>query len=527
MRYRFEDYVLDTDRRELRRGGESVPIAPQVFDLLVHLVRYRDRVVTKEALVAAVWDGRLITDAALTTRLNVVRSAIGDNGREQRLIKTMPRKGFRFVAPVCEEPAVDNPLSTKPLPEAAEPSFPLPEQPSIAVLPFANLSGDPLQDFFGDAIAEEVLTELARLSWLLVIARNSTFAFKGRELDVKQVGHDLGVRYVLLGSVRRFGDRVRIGARLVETTTGVQVWAERFDRKLADVFDVQDDITRAVVTAIAPAIVEAERRRIMRKMPETLVAWEAYQRGVWHMLKQDAEHNQLARGFFQRSVDIDAEYSSGYDGLAWTHLMESSTFSRISIAEGCERSEPLARKAVALDTENAEARARLALTIYLMGDSKAAIAEAEQALRISPNCADAFGVRGAALVFSGQRKEGRASLEHYLRLSPRDPARPIRMAQIAASYYFERDYARAAEMARRAVREFPTVPIAYRWLAAALGQLGRAAEGQEVMQGLRRTSPSSIDMYVKQLPPQYRRVDYNHMMAGLLKAGWDTKDIGA
>jgi adenylate cyclase len=242
VRYRFEDYVLDTNRRELRRGGEVVAVAPQVFDLLAHLVWHRDRVVTKEALVAAIWDGRAITDSALSTRLNVVRGAVGDSGREQRLIKTIPRKGFRFVAPVSEESTTNNnPLSFQSLPETAEPSHPLPEQPSIAVLPDANLSGDSLQDFFGDAIAEEVLTELARLRWLLVIARNSSFAFKDRGLDVKQVGHDLGVCFVLQGSVRRFDDRVRIGTRLVETTTGVQVWAERYDRKLADVFDVADE----------------------------------------------------------------------------------------------------------------------------------------------------------------------------------------------------------------------------------------------------------------------------------------------
>jgi adenylate cyclase len=382
-----------------------------------------------------------------------------------------------------------------------------------------NLSGDPAQDFFGDVIAEEVLTELAHLRWLLVIARNSSFIFRGTTVDVREIGRQLDVRDVLEGSARHSNGRLRVACRLVDARNALQVWSARYDRKFTDVFDVQDEITAAVLAALGPAIIDAERKRIARQAPESLSAWESYQRGVWHMLKQTVDDNRRARQFFQQAITLETDYSPGYDGLAWTHLMESSTFSRISIAEGCKRSEPLARKAVELDPENAEARARLALTVYLTGESRAAIAEAERALSISPNCADACGVRGAALVFSGERKAGRASLERYLRLSPRDPARPIRMAQIAASYYFEENYDRAAQVARRTILEYPTIPIAYRWLAASLGQLGQTAEGAKVIDELSRMCASSIDMYVNRRPPQHRQDDYDHMMEGLAKAG--------
>jgi len=508
VRYRFEDYVLDTGMHELHRNGLIVPAASQVLDLLGYLVQNRSRTVTKDQLVAAVWEGRSISDSALTTRLNVVRRAVGDSGQEQRLIKTLPRKGIRFVGDVYEE---QTPVWYR---EAVSN-----ELPSIAVLPFVNLSGNPAQDFFGDVIAEEVLTELARLRWLLVIARNSSFVFKNMTVDAREIGRQLDVRYLLEGSARHGNGRLCVACRLVDTRSALQLWSARYDRKFTDVFDIQDEISASVVTALVPALIEAERKRIARQPPETLSAWESYQRGVWHMLKQSADDNLRARQFFQQAITLEADFSSGYDGLAWTYLMESSTFSRISIAEGCKRSEPLAFKAVELDPENAEARARLALTVYLTGDYRAAIVEAERALSISPNCADAFGVRGTALIFSGARKEGRASLETYLRLSPRDPARPIRLAQMAASYYFEGNYHRSAQVAREAVQQYPTIPIAYRWLAASLGQLGDATEGAKVIDDLKRTCTSSIDMYVNRLPPQYRQEDHDHMMEGLAKAG--------
>jgi adenylate cyclase len=508
VRYCFEDYALDTARHELRRNSVLLPAAPQALDLLAYLIRHRDRTVTKDQLVAAVWEGWAITDSALTTRLNVVRSVVGDSGREQRLIKTLPRKGFRFVGDVHEEQIVG--WRGDGLPG---------DLPSVAVLPFVSLSSNPAQDFFGDIVAEEVLTALARLRWLLVIARNSSFTYKGAAVDVREVGRQLNVRYVLEGSTQHSNGRVRVACRLVDASTAHQVWSAQYDLKFTDVFAVQDEIKDAIVKALALSIIDAERRRIVRRAPETLGAWESYQRGAWHMLRQSAADNLKARRFFDQAVTLEADYSPGYDGLAWTYLMESSTFGRISIAEGCKRSGPLAYKAVDLDPENAEARARLALTIHLTGDNRAAIAEAERALDISPNCADAYGVLGAARVFSGERKEGRASLERYLRLSPRDPARPIRLSQIAASYYFEKDYRSAAEVARQTVRQFPTIHFAYRWLAASLGQLGHHTEGANVIDELRRKCASSVDMHGNRLPPHYHQADYDHIREGLAKAG--------
>jgi TolB-like protein len=224
LRYLFEEYAFDTDRRELHRGADVVSIAPQVFDLLDYLIRNREHVVSKDDLINSVWNGRIVTDAALTTRLNVARSAIGDSGEEQRLIKTLPRKGFRFVGPVREaqRPAsvavTDNPI------EPPKPGLTLPDKPSIAVLPFTNLSSDPEQDYFADGMVDDITTALSRFKSLFVIARNSSFVYKGKSVDIKQVGRDLGVRYVLEGSVRRAAGKVRIAGQLIDATTGAHLW---------------------------------------------------------------------------------------------------------------------------------------------------------------------------------------------------------------------------------------------------------------------------------------------------------------
>lgn len=510
MRYRFEDYVLDADRHELYRNGLIVPAAPQVVDLLAFLVQHRGRIVTKDQLVAAIWQGRSVGDSAITTRLNVLRCAIGDSGHEQRLIKTLPRKGFRFIGKVHEEQTTphlrDDVLSR--------------DLPSIAVLPFANLSGDPSQDFFGDAIAEDVLTALAGLRWLLVIARNSSFTFRGTVFDIREIGRQLDVRYVLEGSARHANGCLRVASRLVETQSATQVWSARYKRSLGDVFQLQDEVTDSILTELAPAILDAERKRVARRAPETLTAWECYQRGVAQMLKQSAESNLSARQFFQQAASLDPGYSQAYDGLAWTHLTEATPFSCIPIEEGCRQSEPLARIALELDPENTGARARLALAHHLRGECRAALEEAERALSTSPNCADACGARGTTLVFAGEYAAGRASLERFLRLSPRDPARPIRLSQIAAAFYFEKDYENAERVARQAVRDHPTVPMAYRWLAASLGQLERFAEGTRVVDTLRHTYASSLAAYVSRPPPYFRAEDHQHMMEGLAKAGW-------
>jgi adenylate cyclase len=464
MLFSFEDFSLDTARRELRRGGVLIALQPQVFDLLEYAIRNRERVVSKDDLLAAVWNGRIVSESTLSTRINAARSALSDSGEEQRLIRTTHGKGIRFVGAVreveetirklaaifaadvagysrlmgqdevgtlrrltacrailderiaayrgrifgsagdsvvadfasavdavqcavavqealakeeqmrfrigvhvgdvivqgdnlfgdgvniaarlealaepggicisgtvCDQIGTKLPLAFTDLGEQqvkniaqpirayrvggerasaiATPSLPVPDKPSIAVLPFANMSGDPEQEFFSDGIAEDIITALSRYPSLFVIARNSSFTYKGRAVVVKQVGEELGVRYVLEGSVRKAGNRVRVTAQLVDAEAGNHVWANRYDRDLADIFALQDEITEAVAIAVAPAIADAERHRAMRRPPEGLDAWAAYQRGLWHFSKGTPDDNTLAESLFQQAIDLDPSFA--------------------------------------------------------------------------------------------------------------------------------------------------------------------------------------------------------------------------
>ena len=244
MTLSFGDCEINLERRELWRARRAVHVEPQVFDLLVYLVQNRDRVVSKDDLIASVWGGRIVSESTLTSRINAARTAVGDNGREQQLIRTIPRKGLRFIGAV-HAPADDNQqvlaadLPSDGIHEPSRPVLPLPDRPAIAVLPFTNMSGDPEQEYFSDGISEDIITALSKLRWFFVIARNSSFIYKGKAVHMKQVAEELGVGYVVEGSVRKSGDRVRITAQLNDVSTGSHIWAERYDRDLADVFAVR------------------------------------------------------------------------------------------------------------------------------------------------------------------------------------------------------------------------------------------------------------------------------------------------
>jgi adenylate cyclase len=320
----------------------------------------------------------------------------------------------------------------------AEP-LPLPDKPSVAVLPFTNMSTDPEHEFFADGIAEDVITALSRYPSLFVIARNSCFTYKGRAVDVKQVGRELGVRYVLEGSLRKAGNRIRVTAQLVEAETGKHVWAERYDRDLADIFVLQDDITEAVTIAIAPAIADAEQQRAMRKPPGSLDAWAAYQRGLWHLSKFTSDDTALGEKFFQNAIDLDSNFSAAYVGLAIAQD-HAAEFRGRGLLDHLTSMEALARRAVALDGADAEARSLLGHVLWRRGDHEGALAEAERALATTPNLAFGHHVRGTALIFSGHSKEGVAALERSIRLDPRDPRSALRLSRMALGLYFSAKY---------------------------------------------------------------------------------------
>jgi adenylate cyclase len=404
------------------------------------------------------------------------------------------------------------------LPVASAAPLQLPDKPSIAVLPFTNMSSDPEQEFFSDGIAEDIITALSRYPSLFVIARNSCFTYKGRAVDVKQIGRELGVRYLLEGGVRKSGNRIRVTAQLIEAESGKQVWAQRYDRDLDDIFVLQDEITEAVTIAMAPAIADAEQHRALRK-PGSLDAWAAYQRGLWHLSKYTVNDIALAQSFFQQAIDCDPSFSRGYGGLAIAQIQAADVHTLGVPLETLSSAERLARQAVAIDGADAEARSRLGWALCRRGDYEAARAETERALSMSPNLALAHAVLGQTLVFSGRPEEGVEALRTSIRLDPRAPELRFRLNQFALGLYFSGKYEAAVEAAKRAIRSYPDFPNAYRWLAAALGQMGRTAEAKEALEQAIAIAPGSFDMYVRGRVPWMRPEDHAHMLEGLRKAG--------
>src|SRR5262245_28442500 len=293
MIYTFQDYSLDVERRELRRREDLVAVEPQVLDLLQYLISNRDHVVSKDELIAAVWNGRIISESALSSRIIAVRQAVGDSGEQQRLIRTVARKGFRFVGDIQETQ-----ISTQSALQAAKAALALPDKPSIAVLPFQNLSGDPEQEYFADGVVEDIISALSCKRWLFVIARNSSFTYKGRTVDVKQLGRELGVRYILEGSVRKAANRVRITGQLIDAATGAHLSADRFDGYLEDIFDLQDRITASVVEAIAPKLEQAEIERAKRKPTENLDAYDYFLRAMASFYQRNRDANDEALRLF-------------------------------------------------------------------------------------------------------------------------------------------------------------------------------------------------------------------------------------
>ncbi|MEK9284871.1 MULTISPECIES: adenylate/guanylate cyclase domain-containing protein [unclassified Bradyrhizobium] len=405
-------------------------------------------------------------------------------------------------------------------PKREIPALALPDKPSVAVLPLTNMSGDPEQEFVSDGIAEDVITALSRYPSLFVIARNSSFTYKGRAVDVRQVGRELGVRYVLEGSVRKAGGRIRVTAQLIEAATSNHVWAERYDRDLADVFAVQDELTEALTTALAPAIADAELRRAMRRPPGSLDAWAAYQRGLWHLSKATADDDEIAEQFFRQAIDLDPTFGGSYSALALYQLQAAALYQKIGLRDAQRSAEALARRAVALDGADAEARSCLGWALQARGEADDALAEIERALSMSPNLAIAHGHRGATLIFAERPEEGVTALKACIRLDPRDPYLAVRLLHIACGLYFCGEYAASIEAAKRLIRSYPDFPMIYRWFAAALGQLGRTAEAREELEKAVSRAPGAFDMYVRNRAPWFRPEDHAHLIDGLRKAGW-------
>jgi adenylate cyclase len=436
-------------------------------------------------------------------------------------LKNIARPVEAFVLrldPAAREPATLAAPASAPV----QPALALPDKPSIAVLPFQNMSGDPEQEYFADGIVEEVITALSRIRWLFVIARNSSFTYKGRTVDIKQVGRELGVRYVLEGSVRKGGNRVRITAQLIDAIAGTHVWADRYDRDLSDIFAVQDEITASVAGAIEPAVAEAEQQRVLRKPPKSLDAWEAYQRGLWHFNKYAPEESQIALGFFRQAIGLDPNFAPGHYGYALALQWDIWHFSErpFSEVQGTPRDEALI--AVSLDDKDAVAHAVLAHMRMWGSEWEAAIAEARTGFALNPNSAFVISMLGCVLCYGGYREEALARLQQAMRVSPHDPLTWLWQIWRASAQLYGRDFAAALDTLHEVVRLRPGYLAPHQMIAASLAHLGRLPEARAVLDRTRARFPEQDRRFVQQRPPWLRPEDYALRSEGLRLAAGET-----
>ena len=443
MRWLFDDRVLDLERRELRRAGALVAIEPQVFDLLVYLIRNRARVVSKDDLLDAVWQGRIVSDSALANRINAARAAVGDNGEDQTLIRTLPRKGFRFVGSVVEETA--EPVRRAPGTDAA-PQLVLPEQPSLVVLPFTDMSPDRNEGHFADGITEDLITELARIRWLFVIARNSAFTYKDRPVDVKQISRELGVRYVLEGSVRRSGQSMRINAQLVDATSGVHQWAERYDRDVGEIFAVQDEITSSVAAAVEPHLLVAEGKRAALPLtgraqrlaarcsrPEpVLAAHESGFRCLGHHLDAGSREEPGLCARLTLSWALPWDLRPTWDG--WTG------------ASGYPLPAAMPSAPSRLDDRNPWGYSALGYAAMMQRRTEESLAAFRKAVSLTPSSAAAHGHLSHGLAFAGFADEAIKHGEIAMKLSPLDPAMALFRGGMAIAHYTARRFDEAPRL---------------------------------------------------------------------------------
>jgi TolB-like protein len=496
--YYFNDLVLDSSRRELRRGEHQIPLEPQVFDLLEFIIRARDRVVSRDELLDAIWRGRIVSDATMSSRVNAARTAVGDDGRAQRLIRTLPRKGIRFVGEVRE--ALDL-ASASLVPDDALRAES--EKPSVAVLPFANMSGDSEQDFFADGMAEEIITALSRCSGLFVIARNSSFLYRGKPIDVREVGRQLGVAYVLEGSVRRGGDRLRITGQLIDAGSGRHLWADRFDGNLSDVFDLQDRITESVVAAIEPTVQLAEVERQKSRKPSRLDAYDFLLRACALEHAFTTESTAAALACLDHALVIDPAYAPALAMAAYCHALRHFQGWTAPDDTYQGKGESLAWHAVELAPSDAQVLWMAAFAIWNLSQEQrdAAPELFARSLMINPNSVMALALGGWIEIMRGNQGAGRTMIERARRLSPRDPRGWFTSGAMAIAAVADESYPEALIWAEKALTQNRRFAVALRVLIVALVKLDQKDRAGKIARELLGVEPElTISGFFKRIP---------------------------
>ena len=502
MRYQFNTFTLDTALFELRDNGVQLKIEPQVVELLVLLIENTERMMSKEEIYEKIWPGRFVSESALSSRIKSARQALGDDGRTQKYIRTIHKKGFRFVADVKEidsneihpevvaniEPASTSQIAT---------NLSSPNKPKIAVLPFSNLSNDEEQEYFSDGISTDIITFLSKHRWLDVVARNTSFGYKGQSINVQELGQALKVDYVLEGAVRRAGNNVRINVQLIDAKSGMQKWAERYDREMSDIFALQDEITEKIVGRLEPEIGLAERKRIAYSRPQNMQAWDCYHLGTYHLFKFTGQDNLDAQKLLHQSKTLDKNFGEAYVWWAYAVVLGMVYWDTEPAQSLLDEALTACNTAIALDNQNASFFALRARVLLARKEYRTAIAENEVAISLNPTFAAAHCGLGDSLAYEGRYEEAINCFEKAIALSPNDPQLWAFLTYGALTCIFNKDFETALNWTDRASRipNYQYWTIAHRGVA--LAYLGKIEQAKTIISDLKTQMPQFSCSFVK------------------------------
>ncbi len=478
----FGRFRLDLRRRELRRDGQPVRIHRRALGILCALAEANGEIVSKDELMAQLWPGRVVEEGNLHVHVSALRKSLDEHGEGHSFVVTVPGRGYRLAELTG--------LRSAQLAEGSlAPQLPPPDKPSIAVMPFQNMSGDPEQEYFADGMVEQIITALSRIRWLFVIARNSSFTYKGQAVDVKRVGHELGVRYVVEGSVRKGGNRVRIAAQLIEAESGAHLWADNFDGSLEDILDLQDQVAISVAGVIEPALRAAEFRRAVDRPRNDPTVYDLYLRALRATISWEKRDYLDALDWLSRATKQDGTYGPALALSALCHIALSGGGWTDDLDATRQKAIPLARRAVNNAGDDAETLGRAAYVLAACGeDIDAATALIDRSLQINPSFADGWRWSGWLKLWAGLPDVAIDHFEKSLRLNPRDPQGGTLMAN-GAAHFFARRLDQARAMLLLSLQYHPDWVPTHRFLAACYGHLGQLDEAKVVIERLRALTP--------------------------------------
>jgi TolB-like protein/cytochrome c-type biogenesis protein CcmH/NrfG len=462
VRFEFGEHLLDVDRQELRRGGAQVAVEPQVFDLLVYLLQNRERVVSRDDLIASVWGGRIVSDSAVTTRLNAARRAVGDSGAAQAVIRTVARKGVRFVADVQEH---DTGAAPRWVVSPAQPA-PVTAKASIMVLPFRNASGDPAQDYFTDAVTSDLTVDLSRMRDIVVISAATALTYKGSTLDPRQIGRELDVRYLVVGSIGRSGDLVRTNVQLLDATSGTQLWGDRFEHRFVDLSGLEDAITGRIAASLNIQLVRAEGRRAEATPQPDALDLRLRATSLFYS-SMAPEHTRATRELLQRSAALDPSSAETWARLGEVIVSDYLTSWNDTGREQLRVAEDAVRNALRIDPNHALAHVVQGLVQRARGEHQEALVAFNRAIELDRNFALAYACKGNELTLLGRPAEAPPFVEQAIRLSPHDASIGMFQWIIGRALFFTGQYEESIPWLRRSIETRPNLWFTRLYLVSA------------------------------------------------------------